>query len=109
EFVAFARGEVEGFVAGYDVEGNDVPDVDGHEIDGEEVELVGCVAVASGADDVAGVGAFAAEGGALDLDAKEAAAVFDGDGVAGGVSVRAGDGEAAVGGAGHEAELGPFS
>ena len=59
--------------------------------------------------DVALVGASAFVFGAFDLDAEEAAVVFDGEVVAGHVSPGLGDAESLLGGAGHEAEFGPFA
>jgi hypothetical protein len=109
ELVAVVGSEVEGLVAGCDLERNDVPEVDGNEIDGEDVELAGQVMDASLANDVAGVRAIAAEGGGLDLDAHVVSVVLDSDVVAGGVSVRTGDAHAASGGASHETELGPLT
>ena len=47
--------------------------------------------------------------GGFDLDAEDAAAVFDHGIVAGGVSPGLGDHEAVFGGASHEAKLGPFA
>jgi hypothetical protein len=59
--------------------------------------------------DVALVGASAFVFGAFDLDAEEAAVVFDGEVVAGHVSPGLGDAESVLGGAGHETQFGPFA
>ena len=58
---------------------------------------------------VALVGASAFVFGALDLDAEEAAVVFDGEVVAGHVSPGLGDAESVLGGTGHEAQFGPLA
>jgi hypothetical protein len=58
---------------------------------------------------VALVGASAFVFGALDLDAEEAAVVFDGEVVAGHVSPGLGDAESVLGGAGHETQFGPLA
>jgi hypothetical protein len=58
---------------------------------------------------VALVGASAFVFGALDLDAEEAAVMFDGEVVAGHVSPGLGDAESVLGGAGHEAQFGPLA
>jgi hypothetical protein len=58
---------------------------------------------------VALVGASAFVFGAFDLDAEEAAVVFDGEVVAGHVSPGLGDAESVLGGAGHETQFGPFA
>ena len=47
--------------------------------------------------------------GGFDLDAEDAAVVFDHEIVAGGVSPGLGDHEAVFGGASHETKLGPFA
>jgi hypothetical protein len=39
EFVAVVGSQVERFVAGGDLERDDVPEIDGNKIDGEDVEL----------------------------------------------------------------------
>jgi hypothetical protein len=88
--------------------GNDVPDVGFDYVGGYEVYLVLGVGDAVVAY-VAFVGASAFVFGALDLDAEEAAVVFDGEVVAGHVSPGLGDAESVLGGAGHEAEFGPFA
>ena len=89
-------------------QGEDVEDVWGDYVGGEEVDFVwgvgGAVVV-----EVAFVGVSAMEDGAFDLDAEEASVVLDGEVVAGHVSPGLGDAESVLGGAGHEAEFGPFA
>jgi len=87
---------------------NDVPDVGFDYVGGYEVYLVVGVRDAV-VGDVAFVGASAFVFGAFDLDAEEVAVVFDGEVVAGHVSPGLGDAESVLGGAGHEAEFGPFA
>ena len=58
---------------------------------------------------VALVGASAFVFCAFDLDAEEAAVVFDGEVVAGHVSPGLGDAESVLGGAGHETQFGPLA
>src|SRR5579884_1903467 len=84
EFVSVVGSQVQRLVAGGDLEGNDVPEIDGNEIDGKDIELVGAVTDAGLADDVAGIGTVALEGGGFDLDAEVASVVLDADVVAGG-------------------------
>src|ERR1700690_1776335 len=69
---------------------NDVPDIGFDYVGGDEVYLVAGVGDAV-VGDVAFVGASAFIFGALDLDAEEAAVVFDGEVVAGHVSPGLGD------------------
>ena len=59
--------------------------------------------------DGAGVGVGAFVEGAFDLHAEKVAVVIRGDIVGGGFSPGLGDAEAALGGALHETEFGPFS
>jgi len=108
----FGVGEVggegdDGLVVG-GAEGEDVPGVGGDYQGGEEVELVGGVEDVAGADG-AGVGVGAFVEGAFDLHAEKVAVVIRGDIVGGGFSPGLGDAEAALGGALHETEFGPFS
>jgi hypothetical protein len=110
-FLALAAGGEEEVAAegDYYFGGEDVPDVFGDDVDGEEVDLaagVGALAAGLDSDDVS---AALASCGGLDLDAEEMAVAFDGDVVAGGVSPRLGDVEAALGDAGHEDEFGPLA
>src|SRR5580704_15411870 len=88
--------------------GNDVPDVGFDYVGGYEVYLVVGVGDAI-VGDVAFVGASAFVFGAFDLDAEEAAVVFDGEVVAGHVSPGLGDAESVLGGSGHETEFGPLA
>ena len=90
------------------VGGDDVPDVEGDDVGGDEIELVAAVGDSVGGD-VAFVGVAALVFGGLDLDADEASFVLDGEVVGGGVSPRAGDAEALLGGAGHKEKLGPLA
>ena len=102
------------------VEGNDVPDLDGNDVSCDEVEVVNAVRDAVGIDVAfVGAGAVVASRG-LDLNAEEvrALATFVVQGFPGqdqanvvrrGVSPGTEDGEAALGGAGHEKKLGPLA
>ena len=85
-----------------------VPGVGFDYVGGYEVDLAGGVGEFV-VGDVALVGASAFVFGALDLDAEEAAVVFDGEVVAGHVSPGLGDAESVLGGAGHEAQFGPLA
>ena len=87
---------------------NDVPDVGFDYVGSYEVYLVVAVGDAV-VGYVAFVGASAFVFGAFDLDAEEVAVVLDGEVVAGHVSPGLGDAESVLGGAGHEAEFGPFA
>ncbi len=109
-FGVFARGGEEDVGLGVGGgEGEDVPGVGGDYVGGEEVDFVGGVGDAVVVE-AAAVGIFfAALEGAFDLDAKEVAAVIDGDVVGGVVSPGAGEDEAEFGGAEHEVQLGPFA
>ena len=88
--------------------GNYVPDVGFDCVGGYEVYLVLGVGDAVVCY-VTFVGASAFVFGAFDLDAEEVAVVFYGEVVAGHVSPGLGDAESVLGGAGHEAEFGPFA
>ena len=87
---------------------DDVPDFGFDYVGGYEVYLVVGVGDAV-VGYVAFVGASAFVFGALDLDAEEAAVVFDGEVVGGHVSPGLGDGESVLGGAGHETQFGPLA
>jgi hypothetical protein len=71
--------------------------------------VIGPKVVAAAVGYVALVGASAFVFGAFDLDAEEAAVVFDGEVVAGHVSPGLGDAESVLGGAGHETQFGPLA
>jgi len=88
--------------------GDDVPSVGFDCVGGYEIHLVLGVGDAV-VGYVALVGASAFVFCALDLDAEEAAVVFDGEVVTGHVSPGLGDAESVLGGAGHEAQFGPFA
>jgi hypothetical protein len=88
--------------------GNDVPGIGGDDVGGDEIELIGGVGNSVGGY-AAAVGVPAATLGALDLDAQEASAMLDGEVVRGSVSPGLGDAKAVLGGAGHKAQLGPFT
>lgn len=96
------------------LDGDDEPDGDRNDVGGDEVELVGAVGDAVGVD-VRFVSVVALALGGFDLHAQEvgtlAAGIGDDDGdiVGGGVSPGTGDGEAVLGGAGHEKKLGPLA
>jgi len=93
---------------GDDFGGEDVPDVFWDHVDSEEVHLMAGVVVVSGLDGDDVSVELAGDGG-FDLDAEEVAAALDGAVVAGGISPRFGDVEAALGDPGHEDEFGPFA
>jgi len=87
---------------------DDVPDVGGNDERGDEVQLIFGVGHTVGGD-VAFIGIASFVAGAFDLDAEDASVVFEHEVVGSGVSPRFGEHEAVFGGAGHEAEFGPFS
>jgi hypothetical protein len=89
-------------------DGDDVPGVGGNYVGGDEVETGAGIRGAVGSD-VAFIRMSALVAGAFDLDAEEASIVFDGEIVGRHVSPGLGDAEAVLGGASHEAHLGPFA
>jgi hypothetical protein len=89
--------------------GEYVPDVFWNKVDGEVVDLLGGVRVLMGGDETARIGGAGPAVGTLDLHALEAAILFDGDVVAGGISPRFGDAESAFRGASHEEQFNPFA
>jgi hypothetical protein len=110
-FLAFASGGEQEVATqdGADLGGDDVPDVLGDDVDGEEIDLAGLVVLVAAGLEAADVSVAEAGDGGLDLHAQEAAAMVDGEVVAGGVSPGLGDVESVLGGAGHEAEFGPLA
>jgi len=109
EFVAAVGSQVERLVARGNLERNDVPEIDRDKINGEDIQLATDVSNAGLADDVAGVGSGALEGGGFDLHAEVAPVVLDANVVAGGVAVRASDAETAGGGSCHKTKLCPLA
>ena len=102
-----ARGTSAGAASGG--EGNDVPDLDGNDVGGDEVEHAFAVRDSVGVDvTFVGAGGVVAASG-FDLHAQEISVVLDSDVVGRGVSPRTDDGEALLGGAGHEQKLGPLA
>ena len=87
---------------------DDVPGVGGNDVGGDEVQLLGDVGPSAGSD-TAAIGIPASGPSALDLDAEEVSAVLDREVVRGGLAPGLGDGKAEFGGAGHEAQFGPFA
>lgn len=96
------------------LDGDDEPNGDSDDVCGDEVELIGAVGDAVGVD-VTFVSVVALALGGFDLHAQQvgtlAAGIGDDDGdvVGGGVSPGTGDGQAVLGGAGHEQKLGPLA
>jgi len=91
------------------VEGNDVPDLGGDNVSRDEVEHAFAVRDSVGVDvTFVGAGGVVAASG-FDLHAQEVSVMLDGYVVGRGVSPGPDDGEALLGGAGHEEQLGPFS
>src|SRR5579864_38849 len=103
------RGEKDLGLSASGVEGNDVPDLDGDDVSRDKVEHAFAVRDSVGVDVtfVSSGGVVAASG--FDLHTQEVSVVLDGNVVGRGVSPGTDDGEALLGGAGHEEKLGPFS
>jgi len=86
-FVALAvRCENDGALAFEYADGEEVPDIVGDDVDGEIVEIGRSVGTLVGSDESAAIGRADPSLGALDLHAKKASVVLNGDIVAGGVS-----------------------
>ena len=88
---------------------DDVPDIRVSDVCGDEVQLIPSIQHSAVPGDVAPVRVTTFVHGAFDLDAEEASVVLDGEVVASHVSPGLGDAESVLGGAGHEAEFGPFA
>jgi hypothetical protein len=102
-------GEVEPLASG-DGErgGNDVSEITGDDVNGDEVEVVSGV-VSAGTAQAAAVALLSVAHGGLDLNADKESFMFDGEVVMLGLAPGFVDGEAVLGGAGHEAHFCPLA